>query len=615
MSAHSPPLFMHPHQAVPDAAAWLRPFRGRIDFSGDNLAVYCQLGEEAPAAEELTAIVQQLVRSGWLRTLEPAGVYRVHPSLPCQLPVVEEANRAYVHFFQHLGKRWSAEADEKGVRGSANNFPVVEMLNLEHALSLAIKTGISPEYLVWSLDSGYQILFAHGKRILRLEQIVGALERQVTHADGKGLEFDLLSCLDLLANACKSDKQYDRAEHLYLQVIARCERLKDMAVFVNKAANTALYQSALATALVHLVALRRERGDLDGSWTYWEKAASLAAEADLPSITIDVLSEAGLWYKARRQFEQSEQYLQRALELSENPFRKGQILVNLAALADQRGDKTDSLALNHSALGLLEPFGAQAPLGAIYTNLGLTYASIGNRDYGEYYTHKAMEWFYAQGDWFAAGECYQNMGNLCFAQRDLIPAQEYYQKARAAFQHAEAPLLVAETLQNEAEVLRLRDEPGAARQMAEQAAGIFRQNGHLEGEASAILNGANAMVAEGELERAVAAFQQALTLFGQAGAKEGQGLVHQNLAEIARRIGDYANGSAHLKQAAAFLAQPEGREHLPRLVAYANVFSNHFQNKEVLNQIAEQLNALLDEATLQHVVELAREHFDLMSGQ
>jgi tetratricopeptide (TPR) repeat protein len=598
--------------AAPGAATWLRPFRSRLNLSGVNLAVYCQLDDKTPTGDDLIQAINCLIRSGWLAPIEPSGTYRIHPALHFKLPPMKEAEQVYVLFFQYLGSQWPGKGEYEGSAMRKNTFPADELPNIEHALALALETHAPIEHLVWCLYHGYQIAFTRGRLIQRLEQIVARLEHKVSIAMNDTITFDLLSSLDLLANTCKTDKQFDRAEQFYLQVVEFCEALQSMAVFSNQAANSTLYQSALATALIRLAELCRERGDFDCSRGYWEKASILAAQADLAPLNAHLLCEAGLWHKAQRQYVDSELQLRKALELSNDAYTKGLTMVNLAALADQRGDKAESIAMNKTAFELLEPYGIQAPLGATFINMGLAYVSLGDWKSGEQYAHRAIEWFYAQGDWLSIAECYQNLGNLSFDQRDLIFAQEYFKKAREAFQRANLPLLTAEILQNETEVLRLLGNLDAAQKAAESAVAIFHQKGYMEGEASAILNGANVLLQKEELEQAFAAYQKALGLFEKTNGIEGQGLVHQNMAEIARRFGDYDEGSRHLMKATILLTQPEAREHLPRLIAYANVFADCFQNKEILNQMAERLNELLDEATLLRVLEQARTQFKIM---
>src|SRR5690606_29157341 len=114
-------------------------------------------------------------------------------------------------------------------------------------------------------------------------------------------------------------------------------------------------------------------------------------------------------------------------------------------------------------------------------------------------------------------------------------------------------------------------------------------------EASAWLHVGNALVQDEREDEAVLVYETARQLYILARHASGQGLISQNLAEIARRKGDYSLGGKHLMDAAECFCRPEALEHLPRLIAYTNVFARFFDNKEIMDRMAALLTEHLTE--------------------
>jgi tetratricopeptide (TPR) repeat protein len=593
--------------------AWLSSFRGHIDFAAERLETFLSLANEKDLSDALPKTLDILEKKGWLLRHSKPYTYSIHPLFPLSLSITDKSKQVFVRFFQTLAQEWSESTDKNNYDLSSLNFPVNNYENLNNALWIALEEGSSIEFLISVLDNYDALRHEPKRRIQRLERIVTHLENKNSSVLLPYEQYEYIACMDLLANVYQETQQSKLAEALYHRVLLACDTLSTLKLFSTEKENTYLSYQSRSTALLRLASLYRERYEWAESQNFHQEAIEINRKIGVSEALADALMEAGLWHKAQRHYKEGEFCFAEAILNTTDLLKKGRILLNYAALLDDKGDLETSLQLNQQALTIFENYPKHAPMGALLTNMGLLYERLYDKEESVICLKRAIQWYLFHSDWFSAAQCFQNLGNQSFQERALTDAADYFQRAKQIYQQVKAPLLEAEIWQNEAEVWRLQGHFEEAVKSGQNAAALFHKYHRLEGEAAAHINTANALIQLNELNEAEKLYLRALELHSQAHHTAGEGLVYQNLAELARRRNQYQEGIESLLKAAECFCELDALENLPRLIAYTNFYANFFTDKTILEKMALLLNEKLQPTVLEQILIKARSVFKMMS--
>ena len=589
-----------PNKEIEAGAAWLRPFRVRVDFSGGRGATFQQIAATQGEIGALEAALGWLEGAGWLLPVGVADCWQIHPLLLPTLPYQAVAVRAHALFFQQLAQAWIEEVE---TMSAPVDFPVdfasQEAPNLEQALLSAASSGVPVEQLLSALDSTDRQRGKHLQRIHRLERLLPFLENKELGQSSGQSQLEYVGTLELLAHAYGEAHRPVRAEALYRQLYTLSKaKLGD--------STDSWQQIVRVNTLLQLVRLLRERKAWAESERLLEEALTQAAILPSPEYLADAYWAKGLWHKEQRQWVEAETWLKKAVDLTTDQYKKGLLLVNRAAVADDQNALQLALQLNVAALEIFQHYADIAPLGKVFTNMGLLYADAGQPQQATYYGQQALEWYLRRGDQLQIAACFQNLGNLYFDVRDLESAEEYYLRALTAYRYFEQTGAEAEIYQNLSEVHRFQGRFDEAIADGRRACTLFRALGDSDRENDALLNLGSALLQGGQETAAAETYALAQTGFSNAGHLEGLGKVARNLAELARRRDQTEAVADLLLQSADWLGQAQAQMAAADLIAYANYYADLTGHRDLLEAIALRLNAHFMPETMQQLVEQAR---------
>jgi predicted ATPase/DNA-binding SARP family transcriptional activator len=345
------------------------------------------------------------------------------------------------------------------------------------------------------------------------------------------------------------------------------------------------------------VALRRQ-GDYEGAQAQIEQALTLVRHAGQSQMEAAFLRQLGIvhWYWGN--MTTAKDYYAQSLDIAHETgdrWNAGRALNNLGTVAWAQGDHTAARTYFEESLRLKRELGDRRGEGSTLGNLGTLLASTDNAAAAGYY-EQALQIARDVGDRWEEGLLLNNLGICWLEQGEYGRALPCYEQALHIRQDVGDRHGVATTLGNLGEIYRLQGAYDRAQVYYEQSltasqeisyrvgvcwARIYQsllhhhqednqsavrwaqealdlattiENQHLQ--ARALINLGHAQVALGNLEEAVASYEQAYLLHLDAG-EQGQSLdALAGLARAALRQGQIQKAHDHAEGILDFLGHP-----------------------------------------------------------
>lgn len=234
-----------------------------------------------------------------------------------------------------------------------------------------------------------------------------------------------------------------------------------------------------AEALHSLASLARRKRDLAGALKLLERAESLAESGS--ETILKCANTRGLCLVAEGNWIEAEQQFRVALELAEKQSNEHYIRLvahNLALAPGFRGDFAEALRWFRKIFGDGKPE-KQLPQEAIgHLNVARLHLYRGEMESTEIHLEKALELCQLYNLRPLRGEIFEAYANYYREKKDLARADEYYERAAAAYEDAEIDLATREFIEERAKYYRLAGDGARARSMLENVIEARRRLGN-----------------------------------------------------------------------------------------------------------------------------------------
>jgi predicted ATPase/DNA-binding SARP family transcriptional activator/Tfp pilus assembly protein PilF len=251
------------------------------------------------------------------------------------------------------------------------------------------------------------------------------------------------------------------------------------------------------------------------------------------------------------EFEPARRDLERALALArETPDRQLEIdcLRSLAGVCWRKGDYAGAGAHLEDALQLALREGNKRQQGILLCNLGVVAVEQADLPAAAGYYERALQLDRETGDRDAEGVAVTNLGNLMLYLGAYAEAERHYREALKTHQETGARHSEAWTLGNLGLLAHYQGRDGAALAFCREAVRSAQQIGDPAMQAAVWMDLGHALLGSGQLEKAGAAYGEALAL-RRAGSQAN--LLTEplaGLAEVALAQGDDAQAQAHVEE-------------------------------------------------------------------
>ena len=206
-------------------------------------------------------------------------------------------------------------------------------------------------------------------------------------------------------------------------------------------------------------------------------------------------------YRVLRQFEFSEIYLQKALDIynkNDKPDKASAILNSLAYIQEINGNLPKAVSLYENALQLAEESGNRNAVAAIYNNLGVVYRQLGDLPRARNSYLKSMDIYQQTNNEDALAYCYNNLGIIYELSGDFVSASNFYEKSLQIKVNSDDLQGLATSFLNIGNIQRLQGRITQARDYYEQALEISEEINDFQGMAVVLANLAALYIETGE---------------------------------------------------------------------------------------------------------------------
>lgn len=270
-------------------------------------------------------------------------------------------------------------------------------------------------------------------------------------------------------------------------------------------------------------------------------AAEVAVTANLLGLSV---MHQGRYIEAERHFQKA----LLAYRQSGDEHGECKALSNLGVVYFYQAKYPQSVAQYFSALRIAEANKDKPMLAEIHTNLGHAYSSQKENLRSVYHHRLGLAGHHQNGNLQAAGRSHLGIGTAFFNAGNLDSALvNYAQSVTIAEQIGDVSTL-AGALNNEAEVLLLRNKPDEALPLLEQALSIRRDNGEVYGEAIILNNLAKVWAAKANPGKALAYFEKAEKMVNSLDARWLQAEFYLARSEYYTREGLFLKAIDDLRQ-------------------------------------------------------------------
>jgi tetratricopeptide (TPR) repeat protein len=249
--------------------------------------------------------------------------------------------------------------------------------------------------------------------------------------------------------------------------------------------------------------LRYNEGELAYQSAQWDKALeffeALLEEELVDKLKGEVLSDAGLVYKATGEWERAIEYYERSL-------------------------------------GIMEKVGDEPGMATIFNNLGVVYRDKKEWERAIQYSEHSLAIWEKVGDEPGMATAFNNLANVYQARGEWERALEYYGCSLAIGEKVGDEYGMAATFNNLGEVYRVKGEWEQAIEYHERSLAIKEKVGDEHGMAFSYNNIARLYQDWGRLEKSVPLFEKSLEIFERIGDKPHADHVRGNLEKAKREL-------------------------------------------------------------------------------
>jgi LuxR family maltose regulon positive regulatory protein len=305
---------------------------------------------------------------------------------------------------------------------------------------------------------------------------------------------------------------------IYRAEVARLRGEFDAAHTLFRRAATLLHEQSdgegEAEALHSLATIARRRGDYEKAFNYLDRAVELSDEGSV--VRIKCGNTRGLCLVATGQLTASELEFRAALQSAEERNDEHYIRIiahNLGLPAMVRGDFGEALRwlrrmIREHASGTPMPQEAWA-----LANMARCYLFRGEMETCEQHLERALERCQLFNLIQHRAEVFQTYGDLYRERGEVARAKEYYERAARAYDDAGIDISLCELLEEQAVLnLQIGDLTGA-RALIERLIAARAHDGNEMGQHAAMLTRGRILLAHGDTERARADLEPALAYF------------------------------------------------------------------------------------------------------
>lgn len=271
------------------------------------------------------------------------------------------------------------------------------------------------------------------------------------------------------------------------------------------------------------------------------------------SLLAEFRKEAGIVFYMRSDFNSAEEYFIK----SEESFRKANLLLqatqmlgNRAVISDMKGDYKDAIAIYLQVSNYFKEQNDSISWASALGNIGAVYEEMGMADKAIYYDKLSLAINLDMCDTLRAASKYNNIG-VAFSELKNIPdsAVYYYTKAYNIYKdkgHALYSALVGSNLAMQHVML---EDFSLAKNYLEKAEPVFDSLGNQDGKATALRYYGELYHAQGNKQKAVDYFENAMAIFKELDSKKSLMETGTLLSNVYISMERYAKASQMMQYA------------------------------------------------------------------
>ncbi len=582
------------------------PFQLNVPFSALALDQYLALLSSAPQnlqlrLREIKKACDFVEEAGWGRRTD--GFLFLHPLFSLALRRRARKLKEYGKLAEAFTVYYQLHSEQtlqllESAQGADTPFPAQrpgEYLNLLFALDLLCSSGKKIEAPFLAAD---RLLAAESKtaeRQMLVQRLLILLERAQ-----EDVSFEKIAVKERLALLLRDQGRLEESAALFNQIIAEAAGLSSQDPVFKEVQKEGEFQLVTrANLLSNYASVLRLMKDYAACRKALEEALELVVQTSARQLLCDIYHDMALLEKALYDYGGSRHFFAKALCLARSsPQRSALLFFNLGALEEDHHRYQKSLGYYRQAMARFKATGDRQRLAQSWQNIGLVHDNLGEYQESIYAYKKAVVLFIGIYDAYGEAQIYQN---LALAELNLGNDEDcifYLNRALVVYQAIGANPLQAEVFQNLGEIHRRFGRSEESLSFGRKALELFQSLGDMVNVGKVHQNLGNTFLH----------YQVALSIFQEQRLFFEQGLIYQNLAELARRKGDYATASECLKQALRlFLPFKEAIRQIGWLVANANQLASEFNDKTVLESLDGMLQKAFNQPEMDSIVKAARE--------
>ncbi|MHC5744130.1 MAG: tetratricopeptide repeat protein [Nostoc sp.] len=267
---------------------------------------------------------------------------------------------------------------------------------------------------------------------------------------------------------------------------------------------------------------------------------------------INILKELGVAYRSIGEAEKAEDFLQKALKLTEEDENlagiKGSVLHALAGIYVNKGDMDEAIALCNQSLEITERIGNVQGQAATLHELGRIYANKGEVDEAIALYNQSLEIIERIGDIQGKAATLYNLAMIYANKGEVDEAIALYNQSLEITERIGNVQTKAATLHELGRIYANKGEVDEAIALYNQSLEITERIGDIQNKAATLNNLATLYADKGEVDEAIALYNQCLEITERIGNVQGKAVTLYNLAAL------YAN-KGEVEQAIALYNQ------------------------------------------------------------
>lgn len=277
----------------------------------------------------------------------------------------------------------------------------------------------------------------------------------------------------------------------------------------------------------------------------YEKALELCDEADIKDVErLEIIKKITKAYSLLGEYDKTKDYLERALESTEDPGEKQKIYRRIAKIHYEQADWDRSL--EYIEMGLSEYKQEREETCRLLSLKGMVYVQKGDYDRAEQIFEKEKEVAESIGSEESMGQVYHDIGTTALRKGEIDSSIKRLQKA----------IDIREKTDNKIELQKSYNNLGIAYADAanfEKAEKYYKKSlevckdiGDKTGNAASLNNLGTIQMKKGDLYKAIDTFEESFDISKKLGDKHGMAIALSNLANIFQTLGDFESAESSL---------------------------------------------------------------------